>query len=173
MAVGQARLRVLVVENEMLLKIVAEELLVELGHEPAASASTAEGAVAEAERTRPDVVLMDIQLDGTGDGIDAAHKIRDRLNIVSLFATGDANAETRKRALMTRPLGYLLKPLTLNKLKAALDGFARDPLSTPPMLPPQSIEGQTSLPTACGDQPSSAPNVALQMTPTLRSEPED
>ena len=81
MTARQPRLRVLVVENEMLLRLAAEEIVLELGHDIVGSATSAAGAIAEAERTRPDVVLMDIQLDGEGDGVDAAREIRDRLGM--------------------------------------------------------------------------------------------
>ena len=114
-------LRILLVENEFLLRLDAEDIVLELGHELVGWAASAKGAVAEAERTRPDVVLMDIQLDGQGDGIDAAREIRDRFGIASLFLTACAAAEIRERALPARPLGYLPKPLSPPHLASALD----------------------------------------------------
>lgn len=120
MTARRHRLRVLVVENEVLLRLLAEEMLLDLGHEIVGEASTAQGAIAEAERTRPDIVLMDIQLDGKGDGIDAAREIRNRLGIASLFMTGCSDPDTYKRALLTQPLGYLRKPLSFADVDKAL-----------------------------------------------------
>ena len=120
MSAGQSRLRVLVVENEALLRLTAEDMLLELGHEIVGWASRARTAIAEAELRQPDVVLMDIQLDGPRDGIDAAREIRSRFGITSLFMTGLSDPDTYRRALTARPLGYLRKPLQLSDLKSAL-----------------------------------------------------
>ena len=155
-------LRILVVENEMLLRHVAEEIVLELGHAIVGSANSAGAAIAEAERTRPDVVLMDIQLDGEGDGIDAALEIKDRLGIASLFVTGCVDAETRKRASAARPLDYLQKPLTLASLCAALDRLPSVAVAKP--LPSDPIHPQPPLVIGGADDLSPAPgDAALQM----------
>lgn len=120
MGAGPPRLRVLVVENEPLLRHAAEEMLLELGHEIVGSASRARTAIADVDRMRPDVVLMDIQLDGSRDGVDTAREIRDRFGIASVFVTGAMDEATCQRAHAARPLGYLRKPLQLPALQAAL-----------------------------------------------------
>ena len=159
-------LRILVVENEMLLRLVAEEIVRELGHVIVGSANSAGTAIAEAERTRPDIVLMDIQLDGEGDGIDAALEIRDRLGIASLFVTGCLDAETRKRASAARPLDYLQKALTLASLCAALDRIPS--VAVARSLPSEPLHPQQQPPLAIGsaDERLSAPeDVALPDEP--------
>jgi two-component system, response regulator PdtaR len=120
MTVRGAGLRVLVVENEPLLRAFVEELVVRLGHGVAGCASSAQRAIEEAGRTCPDVVFMDIELDGPEDGIYAAREIRDRLGIPSLFMTGRTDLGTRKRALSAHPLAYLLKPVSSTQLAEAL-----------------------------------------------------
>jgi len=163
MTARQPRLRVLVVENEMLLRLAAEEIVLELGHDIVGRASSAQGAIAEAERTRPDVVLMDIQLDGEGDGVDAAREIRDRLGIASLFMTGRADPETHNRALSTRPLAYLGKPLTHADLDAALDRHLRTAVPGP--QPSQASQAPT--PSAAGGAGQRLPlseDASLQMS---------
>jgi len=120
MITDHPRLRVLVVENEPLLRLDAEDALQDLGHDVVGWAGCVRIAITEAERTHPDVVLMDIQLDGPGDGIDAAHEIRNRFGIPSLFVTGSSGGETYQRALAAQPLGYLRKPLVLSDLQRAL-----------------------------------------------------
>jgi CheY-like chemotaxis protein len=124
MGADPPRLRVLVVENEPLLRHAAEEMLLELGHEVVGWASRARTAIAEADRTRPDVVLLDIQLDGSRDGIDTAREIRDKFGIASLFVTGATDEATYQRAHATQPLGYLRKPLQLPDLQSALAPLA-------------------------------------------------
>jgi len=113
-------LRVLVVENEPLLRALVEELVLGLGHRIAGRASSAQCAIAEVERTRPDVVLMDIELNGAEDGIYAACKIRDQFGIPSVFMTGRTDLDTNERALLARPLAYLVKPVSLAHLTEAL-----------------------------------------------------
>lgn len=125
MSVSQSSLRVLVVENDVLLRLTAEDMLLGLGHEIVGWANRARMAIAEAERTLPDVVLMDIQLDGPRDGIDAAREIRNRFGISSLFMTGAADSDTYRRALTAHPVAYVRKPLLLLDLKSALDPLVR------------------------------------------------
>jgi two-component system, response regulator PdtaR len=169
MTARQPRLRILVVENEMLLRLVAEELVLKLGHDIVGWASSAHGAIAEAERTRPDIVLMDIQLDGEGDGVDAAREIRDRLGIASLFTTGRADPETHKRALLTRPLGYLRKPLTHADLDAALDRHPRTAVPRP--QPSQASQAPTPSATeGVGQRLSMSEDAILQMPGKMPSE---
>jgi len=124
MIAGQKKLRVLIVENELLLQLAAEDLLQQLGHEVVGWATRASTAIAEAERTHPDFVLMDIELDGARDGIDAAHHIKDRFGIRSLFMTGSSDEEIVRRARNAKPLGYLQKPLWLSDLESALAPLA-------------------------------------------------
>jgi CheY-like chemotaxis protein len=67
---------------------------------------------------------MDIQLDGPRDGIEAARIIRDKFAIPSLFVTGSTDSALRNRAMMTKPLGYLKKPLVVAQLQWALSELA-------------------------------------------------
>jgi signal transduction histidine kinase len=67
-------------------------------------------AVQKAGQTRPDLVLMDIRLDGDMDGIEAAEQIRAKFNIPIIFLTAYADADTLQRAKITEPFGYIIKP---------------------------------------------------------------
>jgi CheY-like chemotaxis protein len=124
MIADQKKLRVLIVENEFLLQLAAEDLLQQLGHEAIGWATRASSAIAETERKRPDCVLMDIELDGARDGIDAARHIKERFGVRSLFMTGSSSEEIARRARNAKPLGYLQKPLSLSDLESALAPLA-------------------------------------------------
>jgi two-component system, response regulator PdtaR len=124
MTVSQGGLRVLVVEDDALLRAQVEQFLADLGHTIPGSAGSAQRAIAEAERTRPDVVLMDIELGGPEDGIYAAHQIRSRFGIPTVFMTGSTDPDTYKRALLAQPLAYLAKPILLARLREALSHVA-------------------------------------------------
>jgi len=113
-------LRVLIVEDEFFISLHTKGLLQALGHAAVAVAVSADQAVAIAEREHPDVVLMDIRLLGSRDGIDAAEEIHRRLGIGSIFVTANTDPQTRRRAEAVRPIGFLEKPLTEQRLRAGL-----------------------------------------------------
>jgi two-component system, response regulator PdtaR len=117
-------LRVLVVEDEFYISLHTRGLLQALGHVVVAVAVSAEQAVNLAERERPDVVLMDIRLVGSRDGIEAADEICGRFGIGSIFVTANTDPQTRRRAEAVRPLGFLEKPLTEQRLKLGLSKVA-------------------------------------------------
>jgi CheY-like chemotaxis protein len=118
--VGGASLRVLIVEDEFFISLNTEMMLTALGHVVVGIAVSADQAVSMAEKERPDVILMDIRLIGTRDGIDAATEIRNRFDIASIFVTANSDPQTRLRANAARPLIFLEKPLTEQRLRAGL-----------------------------------------------------
>jgi two-component system, response regulator PdtaR len=117
-------LRVLIVEDEFYISLHTAGLLQGLGHSVVAVAVSADQAVSIAERQRPDVVLMDIRLIGSRDGIAAADEINERFGIGSIFVTANTDAETRRRAEAVQPLGFLEKPLTEHRLRQGLSNLA-------------------------------------------------
>jgi CheY-like chemotaxis protein len=114
-------LRVLVVEDEAVVALSLERTLEGLGAETVADVRNAYAAIAPAERERPDVVLMDISLDGDLDGIEAARIIRDRLGIPSVLITGHNNPVIELRVAELGNAELLSKPA----LGATLDGALR------------------------------------------------
>lgn len=115
------KLRILVVEDERIVALDMEMFLTDMGHEITGVAATAEEAIRKAEETVPDVLLMDIMLDGEMDGIEAAEVIRRRFSIPVIYVTAHADKETRERAESTKPLAYLIKPVRAFELCMALD----------------------------------------------------
>lgn len=163
------KLRVFIVENESLLRLDAADTLTTLGHDPVGWAVTVPGAIADAERLRPDLVLMDIQLHHGGDGTEAARVIKERFNIPSLFMTAGADPETWQRAMATQPLGYLQKPFLAAELAGALAKVA--PLNAPVVVATtrQAIEtAATLLTSACVEPPATpaTPKAASAETET-------
>jgi len=116
-------LRVLIVEDEFFISLHTKGLLQALGHVVVAVAVSADQAVSLAGREKPDVVLMDIRLAGSRDGIEAAEDIRSRFGIGSIFVTANTDPHTRQRAEAIRPLGILEKPLTEQRLRLGLARF--------------------------------------------------
>jgi CheY-like chemotaxis protein len=115
--------RVLIVEDEFYIALDIEASLAALGHTTLGIAISADQAVAIAERERPDVVVMDIRLAGSRDGIDAAEEIYARFGIRSLFVTANTDPQTRQRAAALKPIAFLEKPLSLQRLQASLNAW--------------------------------------------------
>ncbi len=115
------KVRILVVENERIVSIDIQSRLKSLGYEVVGAAVSGEEAIEKAALHRPDLVLMDIMLDGKLDGIAAAETIRRRLNIAVIFLTAHADANTLQRAKVTEPFGYILKPFEERELHGHIE----------------------------------------------------
>jgi two-component system cell cycle sensor histidine kinase/response regulator CckA len=113
--------RILVVEDE---RIVARDIqyrLTEMGHTVVNVSRGAEEAVQLADELHPDLVLMDIRLNGRVDGIAAAQEIRTRLHLPVVFLTAYADEDTLHRARVTEPFGYVLKPFDERELRTVIE----------------------------------------------------
>jgi PAS domain S-box-containing protein len=122
--------RVLVVEDEAL---IAEEIcgrLSQHGYAVVGVVDTGEGAIEAALAHRPDVILMDIRLKGSMDGIDAAVRINERLPVPIVYLTAQSDRNTLQRAKAAAIFGYILKPLHIKTLlvaiEVAMDRFETD-----------------------------------------------
>jgi CheY-like chemotaxis protein len=111
---------ILIVEDDYIVAKVIEKNLFDLGYAVAGLAATGEDALAKAGSTRPDLVLMDIHLQGETDGITASENIRAAYNIPVVFLTAFSDRQTFDRALVTAPYGYIIKPFSKNTLSATI-----------------------------------------------------
>jgi PAS domain S-box-containing protein len=122
MSVRPEKARVMIVEDEVLIAADIAGRLESMGYTVVANVTTGEKALAQAELTRPDLVLMDIVLAGAMDGIQASEAIRDRLgDIPMIFLTAFADKERLKRARRIHPFGYLLKPFQERDLAVTME----------------------------------------------------
>lgn len=104
--------KILVVEDE---RITAEDIkdgLISLGYKVPAVVHSGEDAVEKAGEFRPDLVLMDIMLEGEMDGIEAADEIKKHYDIPVIYLTAYSDENTLERAKKTEPSGYVLKEPT-------------------------------------------------------------
>lgn len=113
--------RILVVEDETIVAADLQARLRDLGYDPAGLVTAGEAALAEAEAMEADIVLMDIQLKGRVDGIEAAEQIRKKLGIPVVFLTAHIDEATFQRARITAPFGYVRKPFDERELHTALE----------------------------------------------------
>ncbi|MFW6140770.1 MAG: response regulator [Acidobacteriota bacterium] len=110
------KIKVLVVEDEV---IVAQYLRMELeanGYEVCGYVATGEEAIQKAKKEEPDLILMDIHLAGRTDGIEAAQKILEHRKIPIIFMTGYSQMEVAAREKNLNPTRFLSKPVEVEKI---------------------------------------------------------
>lgn len=112
---------IIVVEDEGIVARDIQHRLEGIGYNVPEIASTGAEAVSKALELKPDVVLMDIMLRGPMDGIEAAARIREKMDIPVVFVTAYAEEEVLKRARVTEPYGYIVKPFEDRELQAAVE----------------------------------------------------
>jgi CheY-like chemotaxis protein len=104
----------------MFVAIDAEAILTDAGHQVVGIAPSADEAVSSAAHLGPDVVLMDVRLQGQRDGIEAAAEIRSRFGLPVIFVTANVDPVTHARAMQVGPLALVSKPFTSESLLGAL-----------------------------------------------------
>jgi DNA-binding NtrC family response regulator len=102
--------RILVVEDESIVAFDISSRLRRLGHTVVGTARSGEAAYHLCGQHHPDLVLMDVRIEGDEDGIDVAHRIRADFDIPCVFLTAYADPDTLARARTAAPLGYIVKP---------------------------------------------------------------
>jgi len=116
--------RVMIVEDEAITAMATGAMLKRLGHEVMASVASGEAALEACRKRRPDLVLMDIRLDGKLDGIETARLIHESGYVPVVFVSAYVDDQTRRRAAATHPLAFVAKPLDeidLGRLLGLLD----------------------------------------------------
>ncbi len=115
------RTRILVVEDEQLVAEDLRETLEILGYEIAGLAVSGEEAIAKVASTCPQLVLMDIRLEGAMDGIEASHIIQTDFQLPVIYLTANADRATLERVKQSEPFGYLMKPFSEKSLATTIE----------------------------------------------------
>jgi DNA-binding response OmpR family regulator len=110
--------KILVVEDETLVGLELKEGLERLGYVVPDVIESGEAVVQAVARYRPDLVLMDVRLRGSLDGIDAAYQAKAEFDLPIIYLTAYSDADTLRRAARTSPDGFLLKPFDERELAA-------------------------------------------------------
>ncbi|HDP98422.1 MAG TPA: PAS domain S-box protein [bacterium] len=113
--------RILVVEDDNIIGMEIRDRVENLGYEVSELLSYGEHAIAKVSAIMPDLILMDIRLKGDIDGIDAAETIRKKYDIPVVYLTAYADDNTLKRAKITEPFGYVLKPFEERDLASTIE----------------------------------------------------
>lgn len=127
---GMAQVRILAIEDDPIHAARIEMLLDELGYSLIEVASNPTDALRLFSATKPDLVLMDIDLSSERDGIEVAEKMNAINPVPLIFTTSFTDRETIDRAKATEPYAYLVKPIEQGALQASIElavfRFAKD-----------------------------------------------
>lgn len=116
--------KILIAEDTSITGMDLWHLLELWGYELCEQVTSGEEAVLKAEQEGPDIIIMDIGLDGSINGIEAAEEIHERFGIPVIFITGYSDEKTRAKAEAVKPAGFFVKPLDYYKLKSAIEEIA-------------------------------------------------
>ncbi|MCF7929549.1 MAG: response regulator [Spirochaetales bacterium] len=113
--------RILIVEDESVVALDLKNRLQRIGYEVIGHEKRGEDAVETAVHLRPDLVLMDIYLAGTMDGIEAAAAIGRSCSIPVVYVTAYTDDKTLERAKVTEAFGYIIKPYRERELQITIE----------------------------------------------------
>jgi AmiR/NasT family two-component response regulator len=113
--------RVLIVEDEALISLDIKRLLSNSGYVPVGVASSYDQAMRAIGTSAPDLVLIDIHIRGSADGIEAARDIRRKFQLPVIFVTAHADKQTLDRARESEPFGYIVKPISALTLTSTIE----------------------------------------------------
>ncbi|MEX0647931.1 MAG: response regulator [Balneolaceae bacterium] len=114
------RKKVLIVEDDLILNLLYENYMEKLGFDTEGELVYGKTAVDVAKKVNPDLILMDIALEGEMDGIEAMTEIRKFSDVPVIYITGNSDPSHKKRAETTKFTDYLTKPVEFNELKECL-----------------------------------------------------
>ncbi len=113
--------RIMVVEDEGITAMRIKGSLEDMGYSVTSTEFSGEDAVKNAAEDRPDLILMDIVLDGEMDGIEAAGKMRTEYDIPVVYLTAHSDSAIVKRLKATEPFGYIIKPFEDHELRMVVE----------------------------------------------------
>lgn len=112
--------KILIVEDETIVALDIKRALTQLQYEVTNTVTNYDDAIKSVEENTPDIILMDITLENSKDGIEIAHTIKEMKDIPIIYLTAFSDDNTINRAIETNPLGYLIKPFKREELKTTL-----------------------------------------------------
>ena len=113
--------RILIVDDESAIAKDLEAKLIGLGYEVAGIAGSGQEAISMMAQVEPDLVLLDLALEGGTDGTSAVDEIRRRWRIPVIFLTADADEATLRRARVVGPFGYVVRPFAKRELRMNIE----------------------------------------------------
>ena len=113
--------RILIVEDESIVGLDIKQHLLKFGYIVIGPVASAQEAINKVETEMPDLVLMDIKLQGEMDGVEASGIILERFLRPVILLTAYADENTVNRAKKSNPYGYILKPFNERELRTTIE----------------------------------------------------
>ena len=113
--------KIQIVEDDKDVQDVLTQYITSLGHSVVGASSTGKDALYLVNKIKPDLVLMDIGIEGEIDGIETAKELKLLHNVPVIFVTGSFDDDTIERAKRAEPMGYLIKPVEFQELKITIE----------------------------------------------------
>lgn len=114
------KVKILIVEDESIVALDIKRAVTKLGHEVVKTVTNYDDALEIATQYRVDIILMDINLENSKDGIQTATDIQNIIDIPIIYLTAFTDDETISRAVQTNPVAYLNKPFRREELKSSI-----------------------------------------------------
>lgn len=111
----------MIVEDDRFISAIFTMFLREMGHELIGRCQNGQDALQLCAEARPDVVLMDIHIEGQLDGIQTAEQLIRHYDVPVIFVTSDTDSDIIKRAIVSNSYGYLIKPINRKELAISID----------------------------------------------------
>lgn len=112
---------VMIVEDDLILNLLYESYLEKLGYDAEGELVYGKTAIEVAKKIQPDLILMDISLEGEIDGIEAMKRIREFSDVPVIYITGNSDPYHVQRAKETGYVDYLVKPIEFKDLKESIE----------------------------------------------------
>ncbi|TVR28940.1 MAG: response regulator [Balneolaceae bacterium] len=109
-------MNIFIVEDDQLLLLMLNRMITKMGHSVAGTATNGYDAIAEINKTTPDLILMDIILKDEIDGITVAETVKKQRNYPIIYITGNSDSFYKNRADAIGYHDYLVKPTSFEKL---------------------------------------------------------
>ena len=113
--------KILVAENERMIAVDIKNSLHRIGCEVMEIVSSGEEVIRKVKEEKPDLILMEITLDGALDGIETAEIISSKYDIPVIYLSSYSEREILQRAKITEPYGYLVKPFDSREIEIAIE----------------------------------------------------
>ena len=112
---------ILVVEDELIVAKHIEKQLIKSGYKVTATVDNGKSALEEINRIAPDLILMDVRIEGDLDGIETSALINQKYKIPIVYLTAFTEKNTIDRAKTTEPYGYIIKPFSAKNLETTVE----------------------------------------------------
>lgn len=113
--------KVLIVEDEMIIALLLERMVRNLGHQVIDKVVSGEEAISVVQEQQLDLILMDIRLQGELDGIEAMARIHEMSDVPVIYISGNTDALEKEKIKQTEYIEFLSKPVTISDLSRSFN----------------------------------------------------